>query len=243
MKKKTIIWMLLFSLLLSLGQLAYADEYEGQQGWSVWFDEDDQMQSNFRTRDYNDPVAGLQPGDEITFTVHLDNRNESTTDWYMSNKVLHSLEDRSNVAAGGAYSYILSFYGTDEQRVLFSSDTVGGETIGPGGEGLHEATNALSEYFFLSTIPSGQSAVVQLTVALDGESQGNSYQDTLADLEMNFAVQKVGEDRPKFHGVETGDESHLILYFALSLISGVMCLLLAIYVFRWQKREKAGRKE
>lgn len=30
-----------------------------------------------------------------------------------------------------------------------------------------------------------------MTVALDGETQGNGYQDTLAKLQMNFAVEKV----------------------------------------------------
>ena len=31
--------------------------------------------------------------------------------------------------------------------------------------------------------------IITLEVALDGETQGNSYQDTLADLQMNFAVE------------------------------------------------------
>lgn len=35
----------------------------------------------------------------------------------------------------------------------------------------------------------GENGTVNLTVGLDGESQGNIYQDTLAKLMMNFAVE------------------------------------------------------
>ena len=57
------------------------------------------------------------------------------------------------------------------------------------GEGLKEATSSLKEYFYLDTLSRNQSGVITLEVALDGETQGNDYQDTLADLQMEFAVE------------------------------------------------------
>ena len=44
-------------------------------------------------------------------------------------------------------------------------------------------------FFSLDTLEPGENGTVNLTVGLDGESQGNIYQDTLAKLMMNFAVE------------------------------------------------------
>ena len=74
--------------------------------------------------------------------------------------------------------------------MLYSSETVGGEDTA-GGEGLHQATGALEDYFYLGRLESGEEGRVLLTVELEGETQGNDYQDTLARLQMNFAVEEV----------------------------------------------------
>lgn len=68
--------------------------------------------------------------------------------------------------------------------VLFDSDTVGGD----GGDGLYEATDGLDEFFKLCTMAPGGSGYVTLRVKLDGETQGNGYQNTLAKLRLIFAV-------------------------------------------------------
>ena len=175
-----------------------ADTLKGGDDWSVVFTADKKMESTFKTDDLDDVIDLLQPGDEALMTLELSNKNPATTDWYMTNKVLYSLEDRSRNTgtAGGAYTYKLTYTNPKkEETVLFDSDTVGGEIISAAGEGLHEATNALEEYFFLDELNTGESGRIDLKVALDGETQGNDYQDTLADLQMNFAVE-LGEVRP-----------------------------------------------
>ncbi len=250
MKKRIAFLLLALLFVISPAARAAADHYEGREGWSVEYTPEFELVSNFRTADYNDPVLGLQPGDDITFTVHLANNSGEAADWYMTNEVLHSLEDRTASAAGGAYTYVLRFEDSDgENRLLYSSDTVGGDFVGQAGEGLHEATDALKDYFFLSQILPGQTAIVTLNVSLDGETQGNGYQRTLGDLQMNFAVQReVKENKPQILDsvpelVKTGDESHIVTYFIVLAVSGLLLLVLAIIMLRWQRRErKRGEK-
>ena len=190
------IWMaLLLILCLTFGmtQSVSAETFYGNSDWRVTFTGEKKMESNFRTADLNEAVGGLQPGDNIIFTMNLSNANETATDWYMTNEVLYSLEDRSanGQTKGGAYTYRLSYQSSQggEENVLFDSDTVGGENVSAAGEGLKEATSSLKEYFYLDTLSQSQSGVITLEVALDGETQGNDYQDTLADLQMEFAVE------------------------------------------------------
>ena len=233
--KKTIGILLVVLCLLSLTPSAFAEHMEGKSGWSVTYTAGGKMESNFRTSDYNDPVAGLQPGDDITFTVTLNSQNSDQADWYMTNEVLHSLEDRST-GSGGAYTYTLTYNGPSGSKVIYSSDTVGGEDVSSEGTGLHEATSALKNYFYLDTLSKGQSATITLNVALDGESQGNRYQDTMADLQMNFAVESRGAVRT----VQTGDPVRLVTLYALMMLSGCGFLALAIADIRTGKKRSAS---
>lgn len=227
-----------------------ADHFKGADNWNVTFTPQAQMVSNFRTADLDEAVAGLQPGDDIVFTVHLGNDHSAKTNWHMSNKVLYSLEDRVRGAStdGGAYSYRLSYINPrGEENVLFDSDTVGGEeNIRDAGEGLHEATNALDEYFYLDTLTTGQKGEVVLEVELEGETQGNMYQDTLADLQLTFAVELVTETPPTTPGnppptttriVKTGDENNLLPLYGAMAGSGLVILILAIVTVRRRKKE------
>ena len=188
MKKRRIGALLAFCLLALGSAQVRADDLLGQSGWKVTFTQDNQMESNFGRSDMDEAISGMQPGDNITFTLNLESRSDKVTDWYLTNEVVNSLEDRSANAntGGGAYTYYLAYEGSNRQQVLFDSDTVGGEG---SDEGLKEATDALEDYVYLDTLSPGQSGVITLKIALDGETQGNHYQDTLADLQMNFAVE------------------------------------------------------
>lgn len=168
-----------------------ADSRQGGSGWTVQFD-GGQMVSSFHTDEIADAVYALQPGDDVTFYLTVQNTSDVTTDWYMTNEVLRSLEDTQAVAANGGYSYVLTYYNeAGEAEELYGSESVGGEKSTAAGEGLNEATDSLKDYFFLDRLVPGQSGGLTLFVSLDGESQGNVYQDTLADLQMNFAVELV----------------------------------------------------
>ena len=47
----------------------------------------------------------MQPGDDVTFVINLRNDYSKTTNWYMTNKIVSSLEE--GTAKNGAYSYHL----------------------------------------------------------------------------------------------------------------------------------------
>ena len=98
-----------------------------------------------------------------------------------------------------------------------------------------------------------------LTVALDGETQGNDYQNTLAQLQMNFATEIVepdtvqGEDKVinrtvkeadktvyRTQRVKTGDESQTLLYSAIALVSGLVLLGLGIVALKKKKNREEG---
>lgn len=253
MKKKWLASVL--ALLLAVTPItAYAEDFSGGDGWKVSFD-GKKMTSTFKNTDIDDKIYEMEPGDTVDFHIQLKNEYKQTTDWYMTNKVLKSLEDAQTVAEGGAYSYILTYIkqdGTKER--LYSSEEVGGETKNASGEGLHQATNSLKDYFYLDRLKSGQSGEITLKVKLEGETQGNTYQDTLAKLQMNFAVELVDDSTtpgtpdnptktpskksPSRTTVKTGDNSRVLLYSVIALIAGLVCAGAVVYNVR-QNREDA----
>ena len=186
--------------------------------------------------DYNTiDVSSMQPGDTQEYEITVKNDGKEETDWWMSNKVLKTLEDNSD-ATGGAYTYVLKYNDT----VIYSNDTVGGEEETTGG-GLKEATNALDEFFHFTSLKPGESGVVTLVVTLDGESQGNIYQNTTGEIELIFAVEphEPGNDKPvpPTPTPKTGDDSNLLPYYIVAFGAGALLLLLGI------GRMKKTRKE
>ena len=93
MKKKWLGLLLLTGLCLGTAMTAHAETYRGDDDWQVVFTAGAKMESNFRTRDLDDRLRELQPGDNAIFEVKLKNSHTATTDWYMTNKVISSLED------------------------------------------------------------------------------------------------------------------------------------------------------
>lgn len=258
MKKKWMGPLLAFCMVTCLNVEVRADDLQGQSGWKVTFTQDNKMESNFGRSDMDEAISGMQPGDNITFTLELESVNDKVTDWYLTNEVVNSLEDKSANAdiGGGAYTYYLAYTGSNRTAVLFDSDTVGGEG---SEEGLKEATGALQDYVYLDTLAPGQKGSITLRIALDGETQGNHYQDSLADLQMRFAVEvrpdlvevveegPPGTSEPGTPGrtliVRTGDETNLVPYVVAMAVSGVLFLLLGIYGAKQNKKDKEKEKK
>ena len=196
-------------------------------------------------------------------SLALVNGDSQGTDWYMTNEVLSSLEDSQGVAQGGAYTYTLTYRnGAGEEATLYSSENVGGEKSSAAGEGLHEVTDNMDEFFYLDRLASGENGQIGLKVALDGETQGNGYQNTLAKLQLAFAVEPVaggggnggsggGDDgnTPRtpppstptsstvyqVGSVQTGDASHILLWSAIALGAGLILTIIAITRLRQEK--------
>lgn len=222
MKKK--IWRAVTALALwaAVPLTAGAEVFYSGDGWSVYFD-GDKMTSTFKSSDIDDVIYRMEPGDTADIHLDLENKYSAVTSWYMTNEILQSLEDSQKVAEGGAYSYVLTYYNPEGQaRVLYDSDEVGGEQITEAGEGLHQATDALADYFYLDDLNSGESGEITLKVHLEGETQGNAYQDTLAQLQMNFAVElgnahAGGSTRRVVQMPRTGDPGQLARYVIVAV--------------------------
>jgi len=247
MFKKISIIVMTALMALAMAVPTMAEHYAGDSSWAVVFTPEKKMESNFTSANMDDTLNQLQPGDDATFTVAVSNQYNGQTNWYMSNKAIQSLEDASKNAetSGGAYIYKLTYVdAAGKEKVLFNSEDVGGEMTdamkAKAGEGLHEATNALEDYFLLDNLQKGNSGQVTLFVGLDGETQNNDYQDTLAQLQMNFAVEVEGEDRPPQTTTpnvpKTGDTNNPFIYFIIIGAAGVLLLAAAIL------RVVAGRK-
>lgn len=171
-------------LAFTLPTVALAEHIKGSTDWYVEYNKDGRVVDNYTQKSWADNVSQLQPGDDITLSIEIRQTNDTAADWYMSNAVLKSLEDGD--ASGSAYGYTLSYKGPSNSRTLYTSESVGGKG---SAEGLADATNAMDDYFFLGTLSKGETAEVTLNVALDGETEGNAYFDTLAQLSLKFAVE------------------------------------------------------
>lgn len=55
----------------------------------------------------------MQPGDSITLKVEIKNSDTGSTDWYMTNEAIQSLEDAADVAKGGRLFLPPGLYGSE----------------------------------------------------------------------------------------------------------------------------------
>lgn len=240
--RKKVSFIAVLILMLSMTMQVHAEEFSGGDNWTVTFD-GEKMESNFKSEEINDVIQKLQPGDTAKFYMSLKNKNEETTSWYMANDVLQSLEDTQTLAEGGAYAYVLTYMKPDgTSDLLYNSEAIGGESVNEAGKGLHQATHALKDFFFLDELESNAQGKILLSVTLEGETQGNQYQDTLAKLQMNFAAEPVsasGKTTTVLHKlVKTGDKTKVFMFSVAALVSGSICGVIAI-----GKKKKQGVKK
>lgn len=253
MLKKIMCLAMIALMVIGTPLSVNAEDYVSSKDWEVSFD-GKQMSSNFKTAEMTGDVLNILPGDSITIKINLKDASGNKSDWYLKNDILQTLEDSNDSASGGAYTYILKYHDPKgEETVLYSSESVGGDKADGGNEGLHEAADSLDSYVFLDRINHGEKAYVSLYVKLDGETQGNDYQDTLAKLQMNFAVEKVKDGTVERHIVEkknrevvtytrgmvkTGDASEVVLFSVVTLVSGLALLSIAFVAMKRRRQEK-----
>ena len=242
MKKKIAAALLALTLVLCLPISAHAELGHTISNWTVSFNADNIVHSNFKSNEINELLSNMEPGDSLTFNISVSNFNSQTVDWYMKNPIPDSLEN--GTASLGGYTYKLTY--TDSNNAVtefYNSDKVGGGQEGQatqGEQGLREVDSALKNYMYLQRMTSGQRAgVVTLEVSLDGESQGNSYQDTNAEIDFRFAVEIV----PVRRVVKTGDDGlELSPIYIGMCVAGVAVLLLAVDGAVRNKKKKRGQK-
>lgn len=246
MRKKLLSLVVLTAMLTAVPMSVSAETIQGSDNWNVSFD-GSKMESNFSSAELDETIYSMQPGDTAELQITVTNKHSKDTNWYMSNEILESLEESNSDAQFGAYAYRLSYIAADGTETdLYNSDTVGGEAK-DGGEGLHQATNSLEEYFYLDRLASGKSGVVKLDVTLEGETLGNDYQNTLAQTQMTFAAEEASDGgttttvsgpSKNIKTVRTGDQSRTMLYISLAaLAAGCIILILVLRKFRRDEEE------
>ncbi len=230
--KKIITMLLVASLLVLPTVSAFAQDYEVPGGNVEW----DGSNLNSNLNSLQDAIGDMQPGDQVTYTVTVKNSGSKDADFWMSNAILQSFEDNGK-ASDGAYTYYLAFEGPNGTEVFYNSAAVGGDD----STGLKEVPESLEDAFLLGTLSKGDTGTVTLLVALDGETQGNSYQEALAELQLVFGV----EDRTtttttktikktktvtvpgETTVVRTGDEFNMLPIYIAALAAGILLVVVA----------------
>lgn len=257
MKKKILCLAMMALMVIGTPLTAHAEHYEASKNWNVSFD-GSKMQDNFTNAQVTETILNIQPGDSITVQINLKNNDSKKTDWYLNNAVLQTLEDSNDVAEGGAYTYLLKYHDpSGAETVLFDSKVLGGEgDTTKRGEGLEQATfGRTEEYVYLDRLTGGEAGYVSLYIELDGETQGNAYQETLAELQMNFAVEPINDEvivkkevkeetkqvvvtKYVTTMVKTGDNAQLVLFSAVTLVSGLALLGFAFMGMKKRRQQK-----
>lgn len=237
MRKIKITAIVLLSLLLTLGmsQAAFAQSNSANGGTYTY---NGSKITDKAGKAIDEAIRGMEPGDDLTIKFTYSNKSDVTTYWYMENKVIETLEQTAKASKDGGYTYRLTNVGPDGSKTdIFNSDAVGGGQKPEGiKQGLKAATDATGDWFFIQELDAGQSGHTELYVALDGESQVNSYMKTKGQLQINYAVedQPPGETPPV--GPKTGDNFALLPALA-ALTAAALAMLLAILSYRRDRKD------
>ena len=229
MKRKGIRTLLVIAALLVFpAATVFADDLKGADNWAVSYD-GSTLSSNFTSGEVSDLMSNIQPGDSLTVTVGVNNTGSDAADFWLSNEVVNSFEDNEK-ASGGAYSYRLVY--TDSKgkdTVLYTSESVGGDDT-TGGEGLYQATSATEAFFYLEEMAAGGKGKVTLKVQLEGETQGNTYQDATAAVELTFAAEPAAKaaKQPSDDSPKTGDPTNLLPFCIAAILAGLVLLFLGL---------------
>ena len=246
MKRTKIITLLLtLTMVLAMSQMVFAAPDYKANGSTYTFNGSDIVLT--KGQSISEAVSQLEPGDTVRITLTYENDTEDTTEWYMENSVINTLEEEAGM--DGGYSYVLSNVGPgNKETVIF--DTKEGAVGGAedkGGRGLEQATNATKgelnsqDYFFIQELKPRQSGKTVLTVGLDGESLANVYETRDARIQIAYAVEKKGTGETVYkhvkHYIDTGDTTDLLGPAAIFLGA---CLLMVLAVMSLRKDRKDG---
>lgn len=257
MKKRILCLVMGLVLTAGMSMTAFAEDYKDTNSWTADYN-GKEIVTNFGKNAVADTILQILPGDSIEVSVTIKNSDSRETDWYMTNEIIQTLEQTQTSAEEGAYEYRLTYTNSDGVATdLYVSDSVGGtNAAGDAGapEGLLQLDGAAGEYFYLERLKQGETGKVTLWMRVDGETQGNGYQETLAKLGLNFAVEVVPEAVVRTEvnhrvnrvsggtqivtTVQTGDTTPLMIWSAVALGCGV--ILLVVGMAAWKRNREKG---
>ena len=248
-KNTAIITMLLilagvvFVPWLSGPQEVYANNYSFEG--SCTFKGGDTIEADYDQSKFRKALGKMEPGDTIDCLITYKNKGSFTTDWYMRNSVLKTLEESKDQAENGGYTYVLENIGPgNKETYIFDNSRVGGDRKSGLPEGLKQATYNTGEYFFIQTLKPGQSGKTRLHVAFEGETEVNDYMDTNGKLMLSYAVEKSSANPPddepdnpvSSHPVQTGDTGSNIWLYVIINAAALVLLIIGIISFRRDRK-------
>ena len=90
MKTKRFMTVLALTLSMVLGLAISANAESNKVNGYCYFNGND-IVCDFESDVVADTIRGLEPGDDVTFTVKFENKYKETTNWYMRNEALETL--------------------------------------------------------------------------------------------------------------------------------------------------------
>lgn len=187
MKKRT----LMFGLALALVMLFPTAVKAAEADKTVTLTENNMIVYADGGTDIENAFAGMAPGDTRTVTIRVENDNEHTASFFISQETINSLEEKEN-ASGGAYTYQLKVGTGDEASATTLLSTVAGgydASLNADIQGLKNITE-LNDYQYFAELAQGEYTNIYLTLTIDGEgfdSKNNvNYENASGQLAFQF---------------------------------------------------------
>ena len=218
--KKIIALLFTVVLLLSSTVTVFAADgkvtYSGNAGSFVF-----EPGSDHSLTDLFPNFKGVMPGDTLTQKITVKNNAD--------NKVKVKIYIRSL----GAHEDSVKFLSQLGLKVAKSSDNEMAYMF----DAAANETAQLTDWVYLGTLYSGGEVNLDVTLNVPVELP-NEYQNKIGYLDWEFMIEEfpVEPDDPK--PPQTGDNSHMGLWFALMLCSGAMLIILLV----WRKKDKENEE-
>ena len=218
--KKIIALLFTFVLLLSSTVTVFAADgkvtYSGNAGNFVF-----EPGSDHSLTDLFPNFKGVMPGDTLTQKITVKNDAD--------NKVKVKIYIRSLGAHEDSKEFLsqlgLKVSKSEDNEMAYMFDAAANETA------------QLTDWVYLGTLYSGGEVNLDVTLNVPVELP-NEYQNKIGYLDWEFMIEEfpVEPDDPK--PPQTGDNSHMGLWFALMLCSGAMLIILLV----WRKKDKENEE-
>lgn len=218
--KKIIIFLFAFIIALSPILPVYAADgkvtYSGNAGNFVF-----EPGSENSLTDLFDNFKDVMPGDTLTQKITVKNNAD--------NKIKVKIYLRSLGAREDSVEFLsqlnLKVAKSEENKMAYMFDAAANESA------------QLTDWVCLGTLYSGGEVILDVSLNVPKELS-NEFQNNIGYLDWEFMVTELPVDQSDPKPPQMGDNSNIILWIAIMLIS----IFLIIILFIWHKKEKKNKK-